>query len=198
MDKPPQINVNISSRQFSQPDFLDEIEEILEQTGLPPESLGLEITENVLMDPSANVDKIVQDMQTLGVKLQIDDFGTGYSSLGYLQRFPIATLKIDQIFINRLDSNGDRANIVKTILALANELGMEAVAEGVENLNQFNKLKELHCPYVQGYFVSKPIDQEHASEMLKSNNSFHTDTAVEIEDCLTSSTVTSQSSSLDR
>jgi len=169
MEEPPRINVNISSRQFSQPDFLDEIKEVLEQTGLPPESLGLEITENVLMDPSANVDKVVQDMQKLGVKLQIDDFGTGYSSLGYLQRFPIATLKIDQIFINRLDSNGDRANIVKTILALANELGMEAVAEGVENLTQFEKLKEMECPYVQGYYVSKPIDQEHAFEMLKSN-----------------------------
>ena len=169
MEEPPRINVNISSRQFSQPDFLDEIKEVLEQTGLLPESLGLEITENVLMDPSANVDKVVQDMQKLGVKLQIDDFGTGYSSLGYLQRFPIATLKIDQIFINRLDSNGDRANIVKTILALANELGMEAVAEGVENLTQFEKLKEMECPYVQGYYVSKPIDQEHAFEMLKSN-----------------------------
>jgi diguanylate cyclase (GGDEF)-like protein/PAS domain S-box-containing protein len=179
MKNPPRINVNISSRQFSQPDFLDEIKEILEQTGLPPESLGLEITENVLMDPSANVDEVVKNMQKLGVKLQIDDFGTGYSSLGYLQRFPIATLKIDQIFINRLDSNGDRANIVKTILALANELGMEAVAEGVENLTQLEKLKEMKCPYVQGYYVSKPIDQEHAFEMLKNNSGMTLDSQVQ-------------------
>jgi diguanylate cyclase (GGDEF)-like protein/PAS domain S-box-containing protein len=169
-DPPLKINVNISSKQFSRTRLWDDIREILEETGLDPGSLALEITENMLMENDDHVDDILAKLRAIGVKLQIDDFGTGYSSLGYLQRFPIHTLKIDPTFIHSLEVGGDQSNIVKTILSLAKELGMDTIAEGVETANQLTILRELHCPFVQGFLISRPVDHKQAYRLLESQN----------------------------
>ena len=164
---PLTINVNISGKQFAQPEFVGQIKEILESTRLDASSLNLEITENMLMEDAESVISLLNRLRELGVILQIDDFGTGYSSFSYLQRFPINTLKIDYSFINRIGSQDDRSEIVKTILVLARELSMDAIAEGVETEIQFSQLKALGCEYGQGYFISVPVDSEIANALLE-------------------------------
>ena len=169
-DPPLQINVNISSKQFSKINLWDEIHDILNETGLDPGTLGLEITENMLLENIADIDDILGKLRAMGVKLQIDDFGTGYSSLGYLQRFPINTLKIDATFIHNLEKDGDRSNIVKTILSLANEMGIDTIAEGVETDTQLDILNEMACPFVQGFLISRPMDGPEALRLLENQD----------------------------
>lgn len=169
VEPPLMINVNISIRQFMQPDFIEQVQQLLDETGLPAKSLGLEITENMLMENAESVNNLLIRLRSIGVRLQIDDFGTGYSSLSYLQRFPIDTLKIDYSFISRLGKNGESSEIVKTILVLARELGMDSVAEGVETKNQLKQLKALQCQYGQGYYISRPVTPSKVSSLLKSN-----------------------------
>ena len=169
-DPPLQINVNISSKQFSKINLWDEIHDILNETGLDPGTLGLEITENMLLENIAHIDDILGKLRAMGVKLQIDDFGTGYSSLGYLQRFPINTLKIDATFIHNLEKDGDRSNIVKTILSLANEMGIDTIAEGVETDTQLDILNEMACPFVQGFLISRPMDGPEALRLLENQD----------------------------
>jgi EAL domain-containing protein (putative c-di-GMP-specific phosphodiesterase class I) len=109
---------------------------------------------------------MLSELRALGVQVQIDDFGTGYSSLGYLQKLPIDTLKIDRTFVSRIGNNGNGAEIVQTILALAHDLGMKVVAEGIETDEQLSKLKSMACEYGQGYLFTKPIDSQMASTLL--------------------------------
>jgi len=161
------VNVNISHMQFNQPEFLHKIRKVLKETGLNPSCLNLEITENVLMENAESMIDILNKLRSLGVGLHVDDFGTGYSSLSYLQQFPIDTLKIDYSFINRIGTNGDRAEIVKTILVLARELGVDSIAEGIETENQFIQLRDLDCHYGQGYFIGKPMHPEKVFELLQ-------------------------------
>jgi EAL domain-containing protein (putative c-di-GMP-specific phosphodiesterase class I) len=112
--------------------------------------------------------EMLNKLRQLGVGLHIDDFGKGYSSLSYLQQFPIDTLKVDYTFINHIGSNGDHLEIVKTILVLARELGVDTIAEGIETENQLNQLRELDCHYGQGYYLGKPMRPEEVAETLKS------------------------------
>ncbi len=161
------ININISQKQFNQPEFVHKLRRVLKETVLVPSCVNLEITENVLMENAESMIEILNKIRELGVGLHVDDFGTGYSSLSYLQQFPIDTLKIDYSFINRIGTNGDRAEIVKTILVLARELGVDSIAEGIETENQMIQLRELDCHYGQGYFIGKPMHPDEVYELLQ-------------------------------
>jgi len=164
-DPPLTISVNLSGRQFSQPDLIDRISEILEETGLKASSLKIEITESAIIENIDAAALMLKKIKALGVRLSLDDFGTGYSSLSYLHRFPIDTLKIDRSFVSRINLPKN-AEIVKTILTLASNLGMDVVAEGVETRDQIIQLTGLNCEYVQGYLLSKPIDGRAMRELI--------------------------------
>ncbi|HEV7683045.1 MAG TPA: EAL domain-containing protein [Pyrinomonadaceae bacterium] len=159
------MTVNLSAKQFAQPDLLDQVSAILDETGLDPNFLKLEITESVLMDDFDSAAAMLFKLRSLGVRLSIDDFGTGYSSLTYLHRFPIDTLKIDRSFVAVLDK--DHLEIVRTILNLAENLNMDVVAEGVETQEQMSLLRNLACQSGQGYFFSRPMTVEEAERVLE-------------------------------
>jgi diguanylate cyclase (GGDEF)-like protein/PAS domain S-box-containing protein len=163
-DKPLYMTVNLSAKQFAQPDLVDRVRDILSETKINPAFLKLEITESVVMDDFETAAAMLSQLRALGVRLSIDDFGTGYSSLTYLHRFPIDTLKIDRSFITRLDK--ENVEIVRTILMLAENLGMDAVAEGVETQEQMALLRNLSCQSGQGYFFSKPVNITDAEAII--------------------------------
>jgi len=150
------IAVNVSARQFEDPYFLERVARVLEETGVPPSCIELELTESCLMNDPERMSEIMTTLKELGFCIAIDDFGTGYSSLAYLKRFPIDTLKIDQTFVrNMLEDNNDRA-IISTILAIAQQMGLTTVVEGVETEEQRQALQRLGCVLAQGYYFSKP------------------------------------------
>ncbi len=160
------INVNISGRQFNQADFVAQIERVLRATGLDPKSLVLEITETALIDNAEAAGVVFNRLEELGIQLQINDFGTGYSSLGYLKHYPIHTIKIDRSFIQDLGVSSKNTELVRTIVAMARDLGMEAIAEGVETNQQLHDLKEYGCTYMQGFLFSKPLDDARMEQLL--------------------------------
>ncbi|HXI91579.1 MAG TPA: bifunctional diguanylate cyclase/phosphodiesterase, partial [Blastocatellia bacterium] len=162
---PLSISVNLSGKQFSQPDLIECISEILKETGLDASSLKIEITESAINENLDAAAMMLKRIKALGIRLSLDDFGTGYSSLSYLHRFPIDTLKIDRSFVSRINLPKN-AEIVKTILTLARNLGMDVVAEGVETREQVLQLTGLNCEYVQGYLLSKPIDGRAMKELI--------------------------------
>lgn len=166
LNSPLTISVNISGKQFSQPDLIKNIEKILRETGLDARSLKLEITESVLMENAKSAAAMLVQLQNLGIRLSIDDFGTGYSSLSYLRRFPINTLKIDRSFINSVDINIEEIEIIRAVVALAGNLGMDVVAEGVETQKQMYQLQALKCDFGQGYYFSKPLDSQTAETLI--------------------------------
>jgi diguanylate cyclase (GGDEF)-like protein len=162
------MNINLSSKHFLSPTLLDDINEILNQTGIPPEQLKLEITETALMEDADETIRLVHRLKDLGLHLVIDDFGTGYSSLSYLQRLPIDTLKVDRSFVSRIQSEPDgNRNIVEAIISLAHRLKMMVVAEGVETEEQFAILLEMNCQYGQGYLFSKPLSKPQVDELIE-------------------------------
>lgn len=160
------ISVNISSRQFSQPQLVSSILNILDSTGLNPHSLKLEITETSLMENPELAASILDQLDRAGVQLAMDDFGTGYSSLNYLRRFPVHTLKIDKSFVFRLGTQEEDLEIIRTIIALAHNLRMNVIAEGVENWSQLIQLRSLHCEFGQGYFFAKPLHPDFATSLV--------------------------------
>ena len=140
----------------------------LDETGLPPELLELEITEGILMQHLDTTMEILNALKDKGVRLSIDDFGTGYSSLNYLKRFPIDTLKIDKSFVNDITTDHNDKAIVAAITAMARQLNLEVVAEGVETKAQLEFLRELqHCQTIQGYYFSKPLPVEEVWLLLQ-------------------------------
>lgn len=165
-DRPPFISVNLSGRQFSQQDLVQQIDRILTETQLERSALKLELTESVVMDDVAASIDILLQLKALQLKLGIDDFGTGYSSLSYLHKFPIDTLKVDRSFVMEMDSPGGTAELVKTIIALGHNLGMNIVAEGIEEESQAQKLQALQCEYGQGYLFAKPLPAQAAEDLL--------------------------------
>jgi diguanylate cyclase (GGDEF)-like protein/PAS domain S-box-containing protein len=165
-DPPLFISVNLSGRQFAQPDLIEQVTSILGETGLDPKSLKLEITESVVMENIDTATEMLRQLRALGVQLSIDDFGTGYSSLSYLHRFPIDTLKVDRSFVMRMADNNENIEIVRTILMLAQNLGMDVVAEGVETREQLALLRKLGCEYGQGFLFSKPADADGAEQIV--------------------------------
>jgi diguanylate cyclase (GGDEF)-like protein/PAS domain S-box-containing protein len=165
-EKPFIISVNLSCKQFAQPDLIQQVSQILAETKLDPRCLKLEITESVVMENIETVTEMLRQLRKLGVRLSIDDFGTGYSSLSYLHRFPIDTLKIDRSFVIRMVENDENIEIVRTIVMLAQTLGMDVVAEGVETKEQLSLLRKLGCENGQGYFFSKPLTVIDADKLL--------------------------------
>ena len=161
------MSVNVSGRQFKQPDIVEQVEKIVRETQVDPTAIKLEVTETVTMDNAERTIRIVNGLKNLGVRLSIDDFGTGYSSLSYLRRFPMHTLKIDRSFVQNLPSNPENLEIVRTIISLARNLGMDVVAEGAETEDEIKQLKALECDFGQGYFFSRPVDSEQADNLLR-------------------------------
>jgi diguanylate cyclase (GGDEF)-like protein len=167
IDPPLTVSVNISSLQVTHVGFLDLVEQILQETGLSPRCLKLEITESTIMDNMAIACSKFEQLREQGVQVYIDDFGTGYSSFKYLQDLPIDVLKIDQSFISKIAIDDNSLEIVKSIMALANSIGMGVVAEGVETIEQLECLEKMGQESVQGYFISRPVDSLAAEQIIQ-------------------------------
>ncbi|MFB2896935.1 EAL domain-containing protein [Aerosakkonemataceae cyanobacterium BLCC-F50] len=163
------MSVNLSGIQLEQANLASQIEGVLGEIWIAPNTLKLEITESAIMKNTESVPALLDQIKQNKVLLAIDDFGTGYSSLSYLHRFPIDTLKIDRSFVSRMTYDGENLEIVRLIVTLAHTLGMDVTAEGVETLEQLTLLKSLGCEYGQGYFFSKPLNQKAATEFLEKN-----------------------------
>ena len=170
-DPPLKISVNITPKQFAQPDLAAQIEAILEKVGVDPRNIDLEITETIAMADAERSGLVLSELKRVGVRLSIDDFGTGYSSLSRLQSFPVDAIKIDRAFVSKMDTDVETREMVRIIIMLAHNLGLRVVAEGVETEEQMNQLKRLECEMAQGYFFSRPADQKSALEFLRSRNS---------------------------
>ncbi|MGE5658672.1 MAG: EAL domain-containing protein [Actinomycetota bacterium] len=171
LDPPLMLSVNLSGKQFAQADLIEQIQTVVEDSGVAASSLKLEITESVVMEDVEAAIAVLKQMKALKVKVAIDDFGTGYSSLSYLSRFPTDTLKVDKSFVGRMEAGEEEENIaiVRTIIMLAHALKMDVIAEGVETVQQLALLRSLGCEYGQGYFFAKPLPSEAATALLASD-----------------------------
>ena len=165
------VAVNLSALEFRQRDVAAEIAAVLQETGLAPQYLEIELTESVLMHQTGQTLNTLHAVKALGVGISIDDFGTGYSSLAYLKRYPIDKLKIDRSFVTDTPGSADDVAIVTAIIQMARSLQLKTVAEGVETQGQIALLKELGCDVIQGFVVSVPMDETIAREWLESNGS---------------------------
>ena len=163
----PTINVNLSSRQFTSANLAEEIKRLVNEYGCQPALLNLEITESVILEDTDAAQTTLRELHQQGFQLSMDDFGTGYSSLSYLHQFPFDTLKIDRSFIQAMDQDSSRLNIVKAIIALARTLGKTVVAEGVETRQQAEFLAALGCDFGQGYYFSRPVEAATAEALLR-------------------------------
>jgi len=163
---PLRLAVNLSARQFNEPNLVASIADVLRDTGLAPGCLELELTESLFMHDVALAVSQLHDMKALGVQLSIDDFGTGYSSFAYLRTFPIDVLKIDRSFVGDVASDHDDAAIVVSIIALAHNLKLRVVAEGVETAAQLDYLRRHGCDEAQGYYFSHPLPADEVEVML--------------------------------
>jgi len=160
------ISVNLSVKQFYQPDFIEQIDRILHETQLDSQSLKLEITESAIVDNAESATLLFQKLRQREIQLSIDDFGTGYSSLSYLHRFPVNTLKIDRSFVSRIGKDGENLEIIQAIVTLAKQLGMTIVAEGIETTQQKEYLKALDCDEGQGYLFAKPLPTQEVESIF--------------------------------
>ncbi|MBZ5570735.1 MAG: EAL domain-containing protein, partial [Acidobacteriia bacterium] len=174
---PLTLSVNVTPKEFAQPDLAGEIGKILGQIGFNPGNLQLEIIETIAMGDAEKDGRKLAQLKGLGVRLGIDDFGTGYSSLSRLRRIPVDTLKIDRVFISNMDSDPESLEIVKVIIMLAHNLGLKVVAEGTETAEQIQTLQQLNCEAAQGYFYSKPAEAAAISALLAKSNGSRVATA---------------------
>ncbi|HET7321818.1 MAG TPA: EAL domain-containing protein, partial [Longimicrobiaceae bacterium] len=163
---PATVAVNLSAKQFSQADMVEQIAHALESSGLGAEALRLEITESAVVENADAAVILLERLKRIGVEISLDDFGTGYSSLSYLHRFPLDALKIDRSFVGRMNEEERSAQLVQTVLALARSLGVAAVAEGVETPAQLAALRDLGCQHAQGYLFAPPLDPDELEERL--------------------------------
>lgn len=160
------LSVNLSPRQFDNPDLISSIEQILQEEAVEPQLIKLEITESLFMDNIENAINVLQKLKKRNLKICVDDFGTGYSSLSYLHRFPVNTLKIDRCFVSNLETSVESMQIIKIIINLAHSLGLDTIAEGIETEAQLQFLKEIGCDQGQGYLFAKPLDVATADTYL--------------------------------
>lgn len=151
------VAVNVSPVQLSSDTLVASVKRALEESGLPPSALDIEITESHLVDENDKSIATLHELSALGVRLLLDDFGTGHSSLSYLHRLPFDVVKIDRSFISTLDSESERGNITSSIVAMAHELGLEVIAEGIEKCSSLELLRSMKCEYAQGYLISRPV-----------------------------------------
>jgi EAL domain-containing protein (putative c-di-GMP-specific phosphodiesterase class I) len=174
---PGTMAVNVSAMEFREDNFLQGLFDILDDTGLDPKYLELELTESVLMKRVESTAAILQALRDRGVKIAIDDLGTGYSSLSYLRKFPVDALKIDQSFVRQISTSGDDTTIVAAIIAMARSLRLRVVAEGVETLEELEFLRANQCDEAQGFYVSRPISPERFAGLLRTGVPKLTDVA---------------------
>jgi len=158
--------VNLSPRQFRDPNLIPFIRKCLDQKSIPPECLEMEITEGVLMSGHAYIDEALAELKAMNITLAMDDFGTGYSSLSYLRKYPFDVLKIDRSFINEITYNAADLELVQASIALAQGLKLSVVAEGIETEEQLAVLRDIGCDYGQGYLFGKPMGAEELSSMF--------------------------------
>jgi EAL domain-containing protein (putative c-di-GMP-specific phosphodiesterase class I) len=163
---PYKISVNISIIQLLQDDFVEVVLDSLEESGLAASNLELEITESIFMESFESTVSKLEFLKSRGIRIALDDFGTGYSSLSYLQQLPISTLKMDKIFIDSLADKAFSESFVQTIIILGHKMGLDVVAEGVEDASQLAFLKESNCDKVQGYLISRPVPQRKVIDLL--------------------------------
>ena len=170
--QPPRyVSVNVSARQLRDPDFVPGVQRILARTGLPPDTLLLELTESVLLRPDHQIRADLAELRRMGVRLAIDDFGTGYSSLSYLRELPISMLKVDKSFVDGIAVDRRRRALVEVIVRIAGTLRLTVVAEGIESEVQRDLLVSMGCRYGQGYLLSGPLDASEAEEMAAAGRS---------------------------
>lgn len=168
--EPIYMSVNMTTSHLTHPDITDFIQSIIQKTEIAPDCLRIEITESAILEYTEDNAEILQRIRDLGVQVQIDDFGIGYSSLSYLSKFPINGLKIDNSFINTINTDNSNLQIVQAIISLSNELGIGVVAEGIEDGAQLDQLKKLGCEFGQGYYLSNPMDRTNMKNKLKEVN----------------------------
>ncbi|MGI4826656.1 MAG: putative bifunctional diguanylate cyclase/phosphodiesterase [Janthinobacterium lividum] len=168
------VSVNLSARQLTDPHLLEGIREVLAECNLPATLLKLEVTESVLLRELDSVGKVLAELRQLGIQISLDDFGTGYSSLAYLLKLPFDVVKVDRSFVQALDQDPRRSNIVRTIIDLAHSLEKQVVAEGVETWKEREALEEMGCDLLQGYLLSKPLSSEQMDTLLRSAPSLNT------------------------
>ena len=161
------VAVNVSAVQFRQEGFQDLIRQVLNETGLAPQFLELELTESLLLSNEDVMFAVLNDLKEMGLRLVIDDFGTGYSSLSYLKQFPVTKLKIDRSFIREVPAKPDDAAITTAIISMAKVLNLKVIAEGVENEDQLLFLTEQNCDEVQGYYFSRPLKVQDVEGRLR-------------------------------
>jgi EAL domain-containing protein (putative c-di-GMP-specific phosphodiesterase class I) len=164
------VAVNVSAIQFRQENFGEVIRKVLRETGLPPQHLELELTESLLLTNADLMLAVIQELKAIGVTLAIDDFGTGYSSFSYLRQFQVSKLKIDRSFITNVAANPDDAAITAAIISMAKSLHLKVIAEGVEDEAQMSFLRAHQCDEIQGYYFSKPLAVDKATDKLRGNN----------------------------
>jgi diguanylate cyclase (GGDEF)-like protein/PAS domain S-box-containing protein len=166
------VSVNVSGKQLANPEYIHQVLEVLEETGIEPKNLRLEITESTLIENNALITDKLKILHQMGIQLYIDDFGTGYSSLSYIQHFPISTIKIDRSFVEQMSGDGDNnsSEMIQSILRFAKDMGLAAIAEGIETEQQFERLKSMLCNYGQGFYISRPLDSNAAEAMLLQSN----------------------------
>ncbi|MDO6512672.1 EAL domain-containing protein [Neptuniibacter sp. 2_MG-2023] len=167
------MSVNVSGRQLVEHDLATKVKKIIQDSGLSPEYIELEVTETFLMQDIEHSIDVLKEIRALGVKIAIDDFGTGYSSLNYLTRLPVDTLKVDRSFITDFSTETEKTNLVKNMIVMSHDLGMRVVAEGVETLEQLQQLKEMNCDEVQGYYFSRPVVAEEFKKLLQAQSWAH-------------------------
>jgi EAL domain-containing protein (putative c-di-GMP-specific phosphodiesterase class I) len=167
--EPLTMGVNLSVKQFAQPDLIDQIKTAIETTGVAPGSLQLEITESSIIDKGRAAISILSRIRELGPQVYLDDFGTGYSSLSYLHGLPIDAIKIDRAFVSSMDTDDKNLRLVRTILTLAEIVGVRAEAEGISTSEQLRELRALNCEQGQGYLFSAPITRDAVEEVLAAN-----------------------------
>jgi diguanylate cyclase (GGDEF)-like protein/PAS domain S-box-containing protein len=163
------IGINLSCRQFSQPDLVGRIQRVLHETGLPSDRLRLEITESVFLENQERTVEMLHQLRSLGIEIDIDDFGTGYSNLSYLVRLPVSALKIDRSFVSAMGEGGANTEIVQTIISMARNLGLSVVAEGIETPAQLAALKRLNCERAQGFLLARPMPMRELADFMAEN-----------------------------
>lgn len=166
-DPPLRVSVNITSSSMAQADLVETVEAALAETDFPARQLHLEITEDIAMESTEIVSENIAALRQLGIQLHIDDFGTGYSSLSYLQQLPVSALKIAQPFIQQSSAGASHTEIVRTIINLSHDLGLKAVAEGIESLEQLEMVRSMHCDFAQGYLLSHPLEVPAVEALLE-------------------------------